>query len=255
MYQQFKRGLFIPSELSLHLKDSWLKVWVYFFLLLMLASLPFIMVALANDGLSYQEKILFKESYTDTLSGTHKIIDGELVIEPQYLNRDKYMRIDVYTIGIVNTPTSPEYQGIRMIFTTTGVRLTTFNIVAQTYSYDELGLFNFDFSDYSTNNIDRLIKSIDRIIIEHRAPTKVFQTMVVVMSTCFELMFFALISAAFSRHPLPFKFKFKISVYVLTVYVVASLFALFLNNGLFIFVGIILMMIYMRTAFSKLTMI
>lgn len=255
MYQRFKRGLFIPSELSLHLKDSWLKVWGYFFLLLILSALPFLMIAVASDGLTHQEKMLIKENYTESLSGTHQIVDGKLIIEPEFLNHDKYIRINLYTIGIVNTPTSPEYQGIRLIFITDGVRLSTFNVVSQTYTYEALGLQNFDFSDYSTGNIDRLVKAVNIIFIEHSTTTKISNSFVLLGSHFIELIFFVLITAAFTRHVLPFKFKFKIAVYVLTVYVVASLFALFFNNGLFVFIGIILMMVYMRRAFSKLTMI
>lgn len=255
MYQRFKRGLFIPSELSIYLKDSWLKVWVYFFLLLLLSSLPFLMVNFGSSGLPHQHKIAIKEQYVEELSGTHKIVDGILVIEPQNLSHDRYLRVDIYTIGIVNTPTSTAYQGIRLIFVTDGVRLTTFNLPTQTYSYDELGINNFDFSDYSPQNIDRLIRAVNYITEDHNASIKVFQTVGTLGSTFIELIFFVLISAVFSRHLVPFKYKFKMAVYVLTVYVVLSLFALFLNNGLFIFIGIILMMIYMRRAFMKLTMI
>ena len=255
MYQRFKRGLFLPSELSMYLKDSWLKVWAYFFLMLILSALPFIMVTLASDGLSVQEKHFIKENYTERLAGSHQIIDGQLMIEPAYLTRDKYLKMDVYTFGIVNTPTSPEYQGIRLIFVEDGVRLYTFNVFAEMYTYEALNLENYDFSNSSTTNIDRFIKAVDLIVKAHNGPTKAFQTAVTLGSSMVELMFFVLISAAFSRHLLPFKFKLKMAIYVLTPYVVMSLFALFLNNSIFIFVGIIMMMVYMRKAFSKLTLI
>ena len=255
MYQRFKRGLFIPSELSIYLKDSWLKVWVYFFLLLLLATLPFIMVVFGSNGLSNSEKIYIKEHYVEHLSSNHKIVDGKLIIDPLTIGEDVYLRVDVYTIGMVNTPTSPEYQGIRLIFTEEGVRLTTFSLFVKTYDYNTLGLYNYDFSNYAHSNVDLFIKAINQIIIEHSVPTKSFQILVTVLSTFIELIFFVLISAAFVRHMIPFKYKFKMAVYVLTIYVVFSLFALFLNNGLFIFLGIILMMIYMRKAFSRLTMV
>lgn len=255
MYQRFKRALLIPSELYIYLKDSWLNVWVYFFLMLMLTALPFMMITWANTGFSDRNKIEIKEQFVENLSGTHKIVAGELIVEQEFLNSDKYINLDIYTIGIVNTPTSPEYQGIRIILIKDGVKLYTFGVLAKTYSYDELGLSDFDFSDYSLTNIDKFIRGINLIAIEYSAPTKVFSSFVTLLSSAIELIFFVIISATFSRTLIPFKFKFKIAVYVLTPYVVMSLFALFLGSGLFIFLGIILMMIYMRIAFSKLKMI
>ena len=255
MYQRFKRALLIPSELYIYLKDSWLNVWVYFFLMLMLTALPFMMITWANTGFSDRNKIEIKEQFVENLSGTHKIVAGELIVEQEFLNSDKYINLDVYTIGIVNTPTSPEYQGIRIILVKDGVKLYTFGVLAKTYSYDELGLSDFDFSDYSLTNIDKFIRGINLIAIAYSAPIKVFSSFVTLLSSAIELIFFVIISATFSRTLIPFKFKFKIAVYVLTPYVVMSLFALFLGSGLFIFLGIILMMIYMRIAFSKLKMI
>ncbi|WIF88722.2 hypothetical protein [Acholeplasma laidlawii] len=255
MYQRFKRALLIPSELYLYLKDSWLNVWVYFFLMLMLTALPFMMITWANTGFSDRNKIEIKEQFVENLSGTHKIVAGELIVEQEFLNSDKYINLDIYTIGIVNAPTSLEYQGIRIILIKDGVELYTFGVLAKTYSYDELGLSDFDFSDYSLTNIDKFIRGINLIAIEYSGPTKVFSSFVTLLSSAIELIFFVIISATFSRTLIPFKFKFKIAVYVLTPYVVMSLFALFLGSGLFIFLGIILMMIYMRIAFSKLKMI
>lgn len=255
MYQRFKRALLIPSELYIYLKDSWLNVWVYFFLMLMLTALPFMMITWANTGFSDRNKIEIKEQFVENLSGTHKIVAGELIVEQEFLNSDKYINLDIYTIGIVNTPTSPEYQGIRIILVKDGVKLYTFGVLAKTYSYDELGLSDFDFSDYSLTNIDKFIRAMNLIAIEYSGPTKVFSSFVTLLSSAIELIFFVIISATFSRTLIPFKFKFKIAVYVLTPYVVMSLFALFLGSGLFIFLGIILMMIYMRIAFSKLKMI
>lgn len=255
MYQKFKRGLLRPSELSLYLKDSWLKVWAYFFLLLILAVLPFVLLALASTGLSDQEKLAIKSQYEQTLQSPHQIVDGELIIDYSQLLEDRYLRLDIYTVGLINTPTSPEFQGMRMIFVKDGIRLTKFMTVTQMYTYEELGLQNFKFSNERSDNVDRLIKAIDQIIIEHNASAKTFQVSVIFMSLCIELLFFTLLTALFSRYPITFKYKFKIAIHVLTVYVVASLFALFFNNGLFIFIGIILMMTYMRRAFSKLTII
>ena len=213
------------------------------------------MITWANTGFSDRNKIEIKEQFVENLSGTHKIVAGELIVEQEFLNSDKYINLDIYTIGIVNTPTSPEYQGIRIILVKDGVKLYTFGVLAKTYSYDELGLSDFDFSDYSLTNIDKFIRAMNLIAIEYSGPTKVFSSFVTLLSSAIELIFFVIISATFSRTLIPFKFKFKIAVYVLTPYVVMSLFALFLGSGLFIFLGIILMMIYMRIAFSKLKMI
>nr|WIF88722.1 hypothetical protein QOL21_01445 [Acholeplasma laidlawii] len=213
------------------------------------------MITWANTGFSDRNKIEIKEQFVENLSGTHKIVAGELIVEQEFLNSDKYINLDIYTIGIVNAPTSLEYQGIRIILIKDGVELYTFGVLAKTYSYDELGLSDFDFSDYSLTNIDKFIRGINLIAIEYSGPTKVFSSFVTLLSSAIELIFFVIISATFSRTLIPFKFKFKIAVYVLTPYVVMSLFALFLGSGLFIFLGIILMMIYMRIAFSKLKMI
>lgn len=255
MYKRFKRSLFAPSELALHLKDSWLKVWSYFFLLLILCSAPFLMIVYANTGFSNQEKLILKENFKEYLGGSHKIEDGQLTVEVTTSTQIIYFRMDIYTIGLIEAPSNLEYQGVRMILAENGLNLSMFGLPNKTYRYAELGLENFDFENHSSQNIDRFIIGLNTIVTDYSVQLKVYQTFSFLISTFIELLFFALIAAAFSRYPLPFKYKFKIAIYVLSVYVIASLFALFTNSGLFIFVGIIFMMINMRRAFSKLTMV
>src|SRR5690606_34931540 len=144
---------------------------------------------------------------------------------------------------------------IRIIFVKDGIRFSVAGVDSTLYSYESMNLLNYDFSDYSSSNIDKFIGAIDKVLIINKEVNQTVQSLVIITSTMIELLFFILLTVIFSRHPLPFKLKFKVAVYVSTIYVLLSLFALFTNNGIFIFAGIILLMVYMRKALSKITLL
>ena len=86
MYNRFKTGLLKPSEIGKYFKDSWLRVWAYFFMLVLIQILPFTVFVMVQDGLSVDEYQTIESSFREHLSGNHSIQNGLLVIRNLLMN-------------------------------------------------------------------------------------------------------------------------------------------------------------------------
>ncbi len=251
MYQRFKRGLVKPSELSLYLKDSWARIGTYFFLLTLIIMLPFFITEYTTAGFTGHQMSVISAEFQQRLSGPYEIVDGELTIPSENLQDVKYVSIDLYTIGLINRPSNLEYQVIELVFTTTGIRYSVLRSNSMLYPYSEIGLENFSFNDYSSQNKDRLIYALNQVLSSNQVSNKTFQTMIFWFSTIFELMFLILIASLFNRGQMAYPFKLKIAVYASTIYVMCSLLAVLFGFGLLVYAGILMLVIYMNRAFSQ----
>src|SRR5690606_2229785 len=99
MYSRFKSGLIQPQNLGLYLKDSWIKVWSYFFLLICIFMIPFIVVEFQQKGLRSDQLSSLYDRYQSSFVGPYQITDGKLSIPAENLIDQKYIQFDFYTIG------------------------------------------------------------------------------------------------------------------------------------------------------------
>jgi len=251
MYNRFKTGLLKPSEIGKYFKDSWLRVWAYFFMLVLIQILPFTVFVMVQDGLSVDEYQTIESSFREHLSGNHSIQNGLLMIPSESLNEPRYFVMDAYTIGIINTP-SQQLSGLNITFIDEGVRFSVSTLYRKYYSYESLGLHDFEFNDYSTLNVQKFMRAINTIVKDNQVFSKGFSLGVFIASTVIELLFISFLASSFTFTIIPFKVRYKIAVYVSTVYVIGSLFALVLYTSLIQLIGMIAVIVYMRIALSKL---
>src|SRR5690554_5498113 len=147
MYSRFKRGLLIPSELAIFLKDSWIRLVAYFFLLVLISMLPFMIAEYPYQGMTSLEYRLIDLGIQNNISGDYGIVDGRLEIPFELRDRDLYMTVGAYTIAINNTPSSIDNQVARFTFLTEGIRYSALGNQIAYYEYTALGLENYSFDD------------------------------------------------------------------------------------------------------------
>ncbi|VEU82842.1 DUF1189 family protein [Acholeplasma hippikon] len=252
MYQKFKRGLLKPRELGLYLADSWGKTWSYFFLLAAILFLPLIAIESTYSGLSTGELNTIEENYRTYFVSDSKVIDGKLVYDVN-LKDSKQLVIGFYDVDFYQGETL--YQSmVTLKFKETGIELKTLGFQIAFKSYEELGLNNFDFNDYSITNRQKLSNALNKMVIDNNIPVKIIYLVFALISTLFDLLVMVAIAAYFGPLRFPFKVKFKISVYCATIYAVFVLFANLFNLEILVFIGMIALVAYIRRAFSTIIM-
>lgn len=252
MYERFKRGLLKPKEIGLYLKDSWRRVWIYFFLLSAILMIPVFILESTYSGLSSQELNIINENFVTAIAGDYKIEDSKLIFPEDY-NQRKYLNLGYYTLNIKNGPISYENM-ITLYFQEEGIQILFFNVEGGFKPYDELGLSNFDFSDYSTENKVKFGNAINVFVKDYNFETKVIYLIFVFVATIFDLILMITVASFFGPFGVPFKLKFKVGVYASTVYVIMVLFANLFNIEYLIYLGMILMIIYIKKVFTMIIM-
>ncbi|MFA5692119.1 MAG: DUF1189 family protein [Acholeplasmataceae bacterium] len=252
MYTRFKDSLITPSLIVKYLKDKTSVIISYFLILVIIITLPIVIYEVSYTGLSSSQINKLTNEFTNNISGPYEIIDNKLEIDPVYYDLVKYLELDYYTIGIINTPSGFMDYYFRVVFTENGVNYSSLvGNTNKTYSFNELGLNNFDFNNYSNANIERFVKGLNIVIKDNQAQYKMMMVLGSFIANGFELLILALIIALFNRHIMPYKLKFKLSIYAISIYTVLSFFGVIFNLNILNFVGIIMASIYLRKATQK----
>ncbi len=252
MYSRFKDSLVAPSNIVKYIKDKNSIVFSYFFLLIIFLTLPVVIFEISYFGLTSGQITNLSNNYSEKLSGPYEIVDNKLVIDINNYDLVKYIEIDYYTIGIINTPSRLLNYYYRITFTENGLNyVSLIGDVRKTYSYNELGIDNFDFDDISKANIDKFIKAINVVVKDNQTSYKMMMIAGSFFAGIFEVLILILLIALLNRHPMPYKLKLKLMFYAITPYIILTFFGTVFNLGFISFIGIILSSIYLRKATEK----
>jgi hypothetical protein len=176
MYQRFKRGLVKPSELALYLRDSSTWIVAYLFLLLVIMMLPFFVAEYSYSGMTSREYRILDESIPTLISDNYKIENGKLIIPLEVRERDLFVTAGAYTIAINNAPTDIESTLSRFTFVDEGIRYSIFGREIGYFTYESVGLENYNFNDYSSINKQLLLNALNSILLNHQFENKFSQT-------------------------------------------------------------------------------
>lgn len=247
MYNRFKAGLVAPSGIIKFLNDSYLVVWSYFFILCIIMTAPFLVVEASQQGLTSNQISFINENYSKVFNSNYEIINGELINNGD--DSSSYLELDLYTIGFINNSSLFDANVIEIAFVKEGVRLQLLNTYSSLSKYDEIGLGNFDFGDYSKANKELFISSINKVLINNNLVNKTTQIVFMFLANGMEIMFLILIATFFNNSAISFKHRFKASIYASTVFVVLSFFSNIFYFSFLGFIGMIMMVFYVKKPF------
>lgn len=250
MYQRFKRGLVKPSELALYLRDSSTWIVAYLFLLLVIMMLPFFVAEYSYSGMTSREYRILDESIPTLISDNYKIENGKLIIPLEVRERDLFVTAGAYTIAINNAPTDIESTLSRFTFVDEGIRYSIFGREIGYFTYESVGLENYNFNDYSSINKQLLLNALNSILLNHQFENKFSQTVFQALILIFEYLFVVTMVALLFRSDIPYRFRFKMTVYASTIYVIFSVLAQSFMVEFLMLVGFVLLLFYTFRAMS-----
>ena len=161
-----------------------------------------------------------------------------------------FVTAGAYTIAINNAPTDIESTLSRFTFVDEGIRYSIFGREIGYFTYESVGLENYNFNDYSSINKQLLLNALNSILLNHQFENKFSQTVFQALILIFEYLFVVAMVALLFRSDIPYRFRFKMTVYASTIYVIFSVLAQSFMVEFLMLVGFVLLLFYTFRAMS-----
>jgi hypothetical protein len=229
-----------------NLKDSFTRVWLYFLILAVFATLPaFLSEAMSSDfSITTHQQI--QQVFPGTLRHEAQIIDGTLVRDT---NRSFLMQLGRIAV-IVGPRSELSNNFFTFSFQEDGVNIYVLNTLNNTMTYEQIGLENFDFNNTSLAELARFSSAIEIIFQSNRGVLTTIGLIITFGYNALTLLFFIILTAALIRKPLLFGIKFKLCVYAATILTVSLVLSSLFGNLFIFMIGIIVYLIFVFLAFA-----
>lgn len=246
MLKRINVSIFSPSKIAFFLKDRLSYIFLYIALLSLIAGLPMsLRIALSNEMPRQMQTDIRNMIIRNNVNC--QIEDGLL----QACNHPGFS-YNYINIQFNGAPISGSYV---VSFNEAQMHILFDEMVLNTYTYEDLGLTNFDFT-FKTEN-DRLAfnQALNRVYQDIKPFTVPFSFAFMLISNMLLYIILALIMAFFygmRPEKLRFRYRFILASYALTSYFVTILIGELYGLGILSYLALILPYIYMGIAFRGL---
>ena len=253
MFKRLTTSLTKPPLAVFFMKDSWGKVILYLLFVPLFFMIPTWLKSTINPGMSLNRFETMVSAISEDIHLEQAIITDGVLSNTESASTS----FDYFQINIGNY--QPSQDKIHFVFLPQDLAIYVADIEIERMSYEEVGLYNFDFSDHSPENVRRLASGIKTFYNE----TRLFTTAEIFLSYViglFDHIFYAFLMAffvmLFTRHiPLPFQMRLKLSIYLSTIYVVVELVAILFNEPSISYLVIPMLYIWHFWAFKSIKMV
>lgn len=253
MYKRFLSGLSKPREIILYLKDSWLKVWVYLILLAVLLTVPFFIAETTYSGFSSHEITQISSKFQSNLSGPYQIKDSVLIIPTENIYDVRGISVTSYTINLINAMPSSSSM-ITLNFEENGIHIQFLNLINSFQTYKNIGLENYNFADYSPENIQILNNAFQNLLKKYDVIIKSIYLGYVFLSNIVDIILITALVSLAIRSKLKFKHKFKLAVYNATIYAVLVFYSNIFNMSFLTYVAMFVFLMRQKKTLSTIIM-
>jgi hypothetical protein len=251
MLKRIQTSLTKPPLAIFFIKDSWGKVLRHLFLLPLILLIPLILQYTIHQGMSPERFLRLQSVVSENFISEHaKIDDGVLVFED-----DIFASFDYFSIMMGQN--RPQLSSIAIVFETERLVMYAYQVELQSYSYEFLGIEQFDFNEATTADYTRLSSAIQTLIESHSMMLFIDVNLIYLTSlidyTLIALLMSLLMMIFVMKTPLTFKYRFKLSVYLSTVYIFVELILILFNARTLSFLSIFITYIYHLWAYRQMT--
>lgn len=253
MLHRILQSLTKPPHVVFFLKDSWLRIALYFFMMPFILILPAILDVFINPGMPIGRYSLMTQTiYQDLLETDAKIEEGRLLYTtPTSVTFDT---IDL-NIGRRNNPR----EIIAFTFTEDALVLSIGQMTYLTKTYVELGLESFDFSLKTIENAQTLSQTI-RLFYNEATIIDTFEVILLYFLRMIDFLIIVLIVPLamlliFRHHPLTYLNRLKLSIYLSTIWVFVELFITLIGQPALGFLSLLALYIYHLWAYRSIIVI
>jgi hypothetical protein len=236
LFRRFKISLFQPRRIADLQNDTKLTTLIYYILLTLLATIPYIVLLFSSTGLSYDEKLSIRNEIRNQ-DIPYEIIDYKLVKDIDASEEDTIIDLSE-TMKLIITDKSADELKFNPFHVGTYIILTEDKVIYHAQVFEDI---RFNYSDYedlkdldlsgATNNDSQFWDVVFSVVnkeIEKYAPTmRILYSIAVFFAQALFLTIFSLLVALFQRLRLQGIFSFgkvwQLTIYAMTPYIILTL--------------------------------
>jgi len=221
MFKRMTTSLSKPPLAVFFMKDSWGRALLYLFFIPILLTIPLLIQSSIKPGMTLSRyENLVQVIQKDFTAQNTTIENGILTYETE-----KKAKFDHFTLYLGNT--AMDQSSIAIRFETNDLVLYMNRLEFDRISYEDINLFDHDFSDSSLENSRKLASSI-RLFYNEQDAFVIADVMLVYLFGLYDYIFYVLLMAIMMmifvpRIQIPFRYRFKLSIYLSTVLIFLQL--------------------------------
>lgn len=265
MFERFKASLFQPSKIKYYQDDPKWITTIYFFLLVLIAIIPSLILIFTTDGLDYTDKRIIRNAFRNE-EIPYQIVNSQLV--KTIPNDEDYFEFYINDNLLIAFTEEESFlsdnslfaTSIKIVFTKNNVYYSQSLLQMELLKYQDYEyLKNLDFSGAYQDNPDfwnNIFPIIDEKLELFATGTMISNVIIIFLATIFSMILFSLVIAFFQKPRFFGEIKYgilwKLSIYLLTPYILISLFSELYSLPILSLVGGVVTIIYANIMSSSL---
>jgi uncharacterized protein YqhQ len=227
MFKRLATSISKPPLAVFFIKDSWPRVIFYFILLPFLLVIPYQINQMITPGMSISRYELLVETISKNL-----IVDDVSISNYELNYENSYQAsFDYYIIYIGQATINNESIGI--VFNESNLSIVIRDQVAESITYEELGLESYDFSNDSAENIRYLAVTIKNYLDQNSFLSYVDFFLIYFLGVIDYLFYVSLMTILMvlivPLIKMPISNRIKLSVYLTSVFILVELILILFN--------------------------
>ena len=252
MFSRFKISLFQPSRIANFQNDTKLTTMLYYFLLVLLATIPSIILIFSTSGLSYESRNFIRNELRD-VEIPYEIVDYKLI--KKEVNTKEILEIELSEtmVAIFTDKLASEVElnpfRLETLFIFSSEEFIFYASPFETIhiKYEEYDIKELDFIG-ATNNENEfwgvVFPIANEVMIEFAPRNRIINTIILFIVSGVSLLFFSLLIAFLQRVRLISTFKFgkiwQLTIYTMTPYIILTLLSELYGIGILSMIGVMI---------------
>ncbi len=241
MFKKFTTSLTKPPLAIFFIKDSWVKIFLYIFILPIVMIIPSVFMLITQPAMTQD---MYQETY-QLVQSKFRFDDASISDYKLTYTETKSFSTATYDICM---GTAANSRAVSFVFVSNGISVEFMDQKLDFHSYAELGLEFYDFSSTQAIDIHTLTLVIQDVYQSqyyiHMASV-IQQYLWYVVDYLVVIIIMAFMSSLMAPMlRMPFAMRFKLSTYLSTIYVFANLIAILLGIAAITYISIIFVYIY-----------
>ena len=255
LFRRFSSGIFSPVEINNYINDKRIFTIIFYFLLVILISIPQTIYSLSSPTLSYEEKTTIREAFYRDAEGIPFVITSNILFHKEHDTEYVYEKaLSSEVLVVIKTNVENElYLDFPIVIeiARTGVFLHQYSTKRLLFSYNEYEeLKNIDLGRAYNNDSDfwEIVFDVaQKELDSQKTLSKVINVISIVISEGLYICILSLVLALFNRgadrRGLKFSKLWQMVIYLMVPYASGSILSELFGIGILYYVGLVWSMI------------
>lgn len=255
LFRRFSNGLFNPIEVNNYINDKKIFTILFYFLLVILISIPQTIYSLSSPALSYEDKTIIREAFYRDVEGIPFVITSNILFHKEHDTEYVYEKaLSSEVLVVIKTNVDNEtYLDFPIVIeiSRTGVFLHQYSLKRLLFSYNEYEeLRNIDLGKaYENDRVfwETVFEIVEKEIDSQKTASQIIDVIAIIISEGLYICILSFVLALFNRRTdrrgMKFSKLWQMVIYLMVPYAFGSILSELFGIGILYYVGLVWSMI------------